>query len=128
MVRMKVLSIIGMIVGILFIVFPVLSGVLDPYKVIVDQAIYIVGGSLLFLLSALLNTLHSLKDSISDLKLNLATSRNQEKGERPKLASTPSKYVATDFAGIPRKPGETGAEYWDRVEKETAQQNQPFPR
>lgn len=125
---MKVLSVIGMIVGILFIVFPVLSGVLDPYKVIVDQAIYIVGGSLLFLLSALLNTLHSLKDAIDDLNSNYTTGRNQEKGERPKLASAPSKYYATDFEGIPRKLGETSAEYWDRVEKESTKQNQPFPR
>jgi len=120
---MKAVSVLGMVVGILFVAIALFNGMVDPYTVFVDQAIYLVGGALLFILSALLNLLISIRNSIDEISSNLNTSRNQKIYQRAPQRDSGSKFVETDFEGIPRKPGETGAAYWDRVEKETSRKN-----
>jgi len=128
-VTMKAISIFGMVVAVLFIVLAVNNEIREPDALFIDQAIYIVGGSLLLVISALLFFLHSMKDSIDQINSNLKLIRNQENPKKsqtkevipqsnPEPTSTVANHADKDFEGILRKPGEPDTDYWNRVDEE----------
>ncbi len=111
-----------MIVGTVFIGMVIITGFTDPFTEFLDQATYLVGGTLLFIFSALLWSVQNLIDSVNNIHERIRiVLNNHDRLTASTIAPSrsPSKYAATDFEGIPRKPGESGADYWDRVEKET---------
>jgi hypothetical protein len=122
MVRMKALAVIGMIIGLLLVMTSVVNGIIYSDRIIIGEVEYLIGGLLLFFLSALLMTVRSLKDSIESLKSNTNIKQNEmnQSNTKPKYRS--------NYRGVPRRVGETEEEYRERLEKGVDDLNQLFPR
>lgn len=126
---MKALAVIGMIIGLLLVITSVVNGITYSDRIVMGEVEYLIGGLLLFFLSASLWSLRSLKDSIDSMKSSFDSFKsnlNTNKIEQNQTGTQP--IYAPHYVGIPRKSWETHEEYQERVEKEKAKQNQPYPR
>lgn len=122
---MKVLAVIGMIIGLLLVGTSLVNGMVYSDKIIIDEAIYLVGGLLLFFFSASLWVLRSLKDSIDTMKSSIDSLKSNFNINRTETNQTNTQSKNEPIhKGIPRKSWETHEEYWDRVEKESSNKNQ----
>lgn len=119
---MKTLAVIGMIIGLLLVMTSVVNGITYSDRIVMGEVEYLVGGLLLFFLSALLMTVRSLKDSIESLKSNTNSKQNEmnQSNTKPKDKS--------NYRGVPRRVGETEEAYRERLEKGVDDLNQLFPR
>lgn len=138
---MRVIAVIGMIIGLVLVFAVFFNSMVEmdrPYYArqevsSFNESIYLVGGLLLFMLSAVLFSVRSLIDSVEKNTKNVSSILYYvSQGPRSTTTQTPSaesassanrsqsKFADTDFEGIPRKPGETSSEYWDRVETQSS--------
>lgn len=126
---MKALAVTGMVIGLLLVMTSVVNGLTYSDRIVIGEVEYLIGGLLLFFLSASLWSLRSLKDSIDSMKSsfnNFTSNLNANRNEQNQTGLQPKNEPY--HKGIPRKSWETHEEYQDRVEKEKAKQNQPYPR
>lgn len=75
---MKVVAIVCMIISVLFFALGLFTGWGQSNKLYIDESIYLVGGGLMFVLSALLFVANDLRETIEDHLERQARERKRE--------------------------------------------------
>ena len=138
---MRVIAVIGMIIGLVLVFAVFFNSMVEmdrpfweaPKVASFDEDIYLVGGLLLFFLSAILFSIRSLIDAVEKNTTNVSSVLyyvSQESAASMSNASTHAEAATPvrdpglrfskpgDNPDFPRKNGETDGQYWGRVERD----------